>query len=134
MTSKNRVSSTFLRSLADAIDALSEHELKALLTSAKLDTLLGPVLNSPRVKPVNDQALREQAYSVMSTLAEASSREEAREYLAIAKPSRRLLIKAAQLRDVHVVKEDTVAVLIEKLVANVVGSRLDSAAIRNGQR
>lgn len=132
MSNKNRVASAFLRALADAIDELHERELDALLRGARIDTLIKSSAKNQRATSSDDPSVSQQAEVLMSNLTQASSRNEARNYLRMMKPSRRILVRLAQGRDVHVIKEDTIAVLIEKLVENVVGSRLDSAAIRNG--
>jgi len=134
MGKKNRVTSMFLRALADAVDELSEKELERLLNSSGIGTLIKTGSRKPQAVREEDYSLVHQVHDVMFNLSQTSSREEALRYLTQLRPSRRLLVMLANNRDVHVVKQDTIGILIEKIVANVVGSRLDSDAIRNGDR
>jgi hypothetical protein len=130
--SKRDISSHFLRSLADAIDALSEQEFRTLLATAGLRRLVQAAGRSDSRTKANRENLIIEAQALLSRLHEMPSREQARSYLTSDTPSRNVLIHAAKLRDMHVAKSDTVSVLIEKLVSNVVGAKLDSYAIRNG--
>lgn len=130
--SKRDISSRFLRSLADAIDLLSEQEFRTLLATAGLRRLVQSAGGSELRSNANREGQISEARSLLSILDEMRSREEARSFLMRDTPSRNVLIHAAKLRDMHVAKSDTVSVLIEKLVSNVVGAKLDSHAIRNG--
>ena len=134
---KSEIVSRFLRALADAVDALDERELQGLLRSSKLDTLLprsGSRGRSSRTKTRPDpRETREIAQAMMRDLLVCESREDAQSFLDDFGATRAILVEAAKLRDVPVAKQDTVPFIKQKLVANAVGSRLDSAAIR-GER
>ena len=130
--SKRDISSKFLRALADAIDSLSEDEFRILLATAGLRQLVQSVGRSDPRTNANRDVLIFEAGSLLSILEEMESREKARDYLARNTPSRNVLIHAAKLRDMHVAKSDTISILVEKLVSNIVGAKLDSRAIRNG--
>jgi hypothetical protein len=130
---KGQVISKLLRALADAIDGLDENELQAMLSHSGLRELVPATRQpAPRSRGCRSDPAEIQAQSrlIMENLTTMGSRTEALSFLNDLKPTRLVLLDAAKLRDVHIQKQDTNAVIMEKLVANVVGSRLDSAAIR----
>ncbi|MEC3950833.1 hypothetical protein [Sphingobium sp. HWE2-09] len=131
---KRRAAANYLRALADAVDALDTTELDALLNAGNLRSLRAPpkkprASNSRSKNQGDDQA---RADAVMDVLARSTTRAEAHAKLLELELTKAVLLKAAKSRAVHVVNKDSVAVIIDKLVANTVGSRLDSEAIRNG--
>jgi hypothetical protein len=128
-----RVISEFLKAVARAVDGLSDAEVQQLLRSAGVRGVLrsgGRSKNPTRSQNVNGAAIHAQAVELMETLIHMPSREDAASYLEELAPNRLVLLEAAKLREVHVLKQDTNPVIMNKLVENVVGSRLDSAAIR----
>jgi hypothetical protein len=130
--SKGRVISEFLLALARQIEHLTDEELNALLRDAGIDGILRNRSKSLRPKNFDRSVQRTEAEALMQELANQPSRESARELLIGLAPSRRVLVEAAKVREVHIAKEDTISTISEKLVENVVGSRLDSARIRGG--
>jgi hypothetical protein len=129
--SKGRVISEFLLALARQIEHLTDDELNALLRDAGIDGILRN--RSKNLRPNFERSVqRTEAEALMLELAKQPSRESARDLLISLAPSRRVLVEAAKIREVHVAKEDTISTISEKLVENVVGSRLDSARIRGG--
>lgn len=130
---KKIVSSALLRALADAIDELDEREFAGVLSAAGLQRLA----QDPQTKRSNasrsvskDEEML--ANEIMLNLTQTASREAAHELIKKYNPNRRVLVKLAKMRDVHIVKQDNGAIVVEKLVENIVGSRLDSEAIRFG--
>jgi hypothetical protein len=128
-----RVISEFLKAVARAVDGLSDEEVQQLLRSAGVRGLLrseGRSKNPARSQNIDGAATHAQAVELMEKLVHMPSREDATSYLRELAPNRLVLLAAAKLREVHVLKQDTNPVIMNKLVENVVGSRLDSAAIR----
>ena len=72
----------------------------------------------------------EEVKSLLEQLKEVSTREAAYEILEKLDFTRRDLEAMARDRNVHVTKDDNVRRIKEKLVEVIVGSRLNSAAIR----
>ena len=130
---KRKAITNLLRAVADAIDCLSDEELEAVLSTGSLRITTNGSdargrISRPRKNRTENQSDVE---ALMADLARAESREEARNYLNSRQPSRTLLLAAAKSRSVHISREDKIPMIIEKLIANTVGSRLDAAAIRN---
>lgn len=127
---KARIISDFLVALARRVELLTDEELEGMLDDAVLSCILGQQPKSRSRKRLEPTDVELQPEALIVELASKSSREEAAEFLATRAPSKRVLTEAAKIREVHVAKEDTVKTISEKLVENVVGSRLDSARIR----
>lgn len=127
---KARIISDFLVALARQVESLTDEELEGLLDDAALGRILRQRPKPPSKNHMGLADVRSQAEALMGELATKSSREEAARFLAELAPSKRILVEAAKMREVHVVKQDTLKTISEKLVENVVGSRLDSARIR----
>ena len=128
--SKARIISDFLVALSRQVENLTEEELEQLLNDAALVRILRQTARSRPKKSIDIGAWQSQAQALMKELATKSTREEAAAFLESLSPTKRTLTEAAKLREVHVVKQDTIKSISEKLVENVVGSRLDSARIR----
>lgn len=131
--SKNKITSSFLRSFADAIDALDEKELQAVLDVAGLKKILAPKKKYTRVTDsvVEDRnRVQNLAHEIVAALSTMTTTEKALEYLDGLKTSRAVLVEAGRMRDVHIVKQDNVETIKTKLIARMVGYRLDSSAIR----
>jgi hypothetical protein len=123
--------SQLLRRIADAIETMTEEELNrflAALPSGKRSTK-----SSARV-PLNADKIRNfssaQLQAIVHQLEQASTREEGAKFLYELNLSRSDLATIARVRNVHVTKYDNVPRIIEKLVETVIGSRLNSRAIR----
>jgi hypothetical protein len=129
-----RVISDFLVALARQVESLTNEELENLLDGAAVGRILRQEQKSRPKKRVEPADVQSQAAAVMGELASKSTREEAAAFLAALAPSKRVLTEAAKMREVHVVKQDTTKTISEKLIENVVGSRLDSARIRGASR
>jgi hypothetical protein len=130
MMNKARVISDFLVALARQVELLSDEELEGLLDDAALGSILRQRPRSQSKERAEPADVQSQAEALMGELASKSSRAEAAEFLAALAPSKRVLIEAAKMREVHIVKQDSLKTISEKLIENVVGSRLDSARIR----
>jgi hypothetical protein len=127
---KGRIISDFLLALARQVESLTDDELAGLLDDVSLGRILRQRPTSRSRQRIKQGDVRSQAEALMGELARTSSRQEAAEFLAALAPSKYVLTEAAKMREVHVVKQDTLKTISEKLVENVVGSRLDSARIR----
>jgi hypothetical protein len=127
---KGRVISEFLVTLARQVERLEDEELDVLLKDAGVGGIFRVQSKSSRPKTADRAEVQLEAEALMRELANQPSREGAKAFLDALSPSRRVLIEAAKMREVHIVREDTVKTISEKLVENVVGSRLDSARIR----
>jgi hypothetical protein len=127
---KGRAVSEFLVALARQVEHLTDEELDVMLKDAGLKGVFRSQSKSPRPKSLSQMEVRCEAEALMQKLANQSSREGASALLATLAPSRRVLIEAAKMREVHIIREDTVITITAKLIENVVGSRLDSARIR----
>lgn len=126
---KRAATVNYLRSLADLIEALSETEVEAVLTGAGLEHLARDNgLQQPGGRDKRGSFAK--AHELIGGLELCQSRETARGFLLDRRPSKSLLVQAADLRDIHITKADTIDTLIEKLISNVIGSKLDSEAIR----
>ena len=127
---KARIISDFLVVLARRVKTLTDEEVEALLDDADLRHILREKPKFRLQKRTDLADVQSQADSLMKDLDKKSSREEAAKFLAALAPRKPVLIEAAKMREVHVVKQDTLKIISDKLVENVVGSRLDSARIR----
>lgn len=127
---KGAVISTFLRALANAVEAIPDGELDELLRRDGLRGLLGRGRKRPASSKTPKPRPKEEAAALMAKLVLATTRNEAAAILERDPPTRNVLVEAAKTRNVHILKQDTNEVLRTKLIENVVGSRLDSAAIR----
>ncbi len=127
---KGAVLSKLLRALADAVEALSDDEVEELLSRNGVGPLLSRGRSWPASPKDEKQRPKEAAEALMNSLKSVTSRDAAAAVLEREHPTRAVLVEAAKIRNVHVLKQDTVDVLRIKLIENVVGSRLDSAAIR----
>lgn len=126
------VISKFLRSLAIAVERMSDQEIDELLRVGGATALARRAKTSRRgSKPAKPRAdIQAEAANIVDTISRIPSREEAARILDGLAPTRSVLAQAAKLRQIHVAKDDTNSVIREKLVEHLVGSRLDSAAIR----
>jgi hypothetical protein len=117
-----------LRTLAAAVESLSPSELREFadnlgkrITTSFDDT----ERSSPR-----DDVNRTRISTIMSELHGCETRDEALSLMKVGKLSRRELIEVARTCSVHIAKDDNISRIEEKVVEAIVGSRLNSNAIR----
>src|SRR5437588_13080040 len=111
---KGRAISEFLVALARHVERLTDEELEWLLKDAGLGGILRKQPTSRRTERVEQAEVQSQAEALMRELANQTSRERAAGFLANLAPSRRVLIEAAKMRDVHIIRQDTVSTISEK--------------------
>ncbi|WHA41921.1 hypothetical protein [Agrobacterium larrymoorei] len=156
MTSNSTKLADFLRKIADAIEPLDAPSLDAFLRqnsvpiasdvgkndreSAKASGGLSK--KTPKAKTAGRvQTKRKKSQSppskgleelrnILSELQNANARDVGTRVLKNHKLIKADLIALAKLADVHIMKNDTVSRLEEKLVETLIGSRLNSQAIR----
>lgn len=83
-----------------------------------------------RVKPAGKSELRANPNDVVDWLRQVNTREEGMEFLNREVTNRRELAQVSRVADVYISKEDTIDKIREKLIEALVGSRLNSMAIR----
>lgn len=120
-----------LRHVAAAVERMSEEELNRFARE------LPKLIRDVRVHRGGDVASRRPLKSdhlssveVLERLQRAASREEGQGILAELRLTRRELVAVAHERSVHITKQDSVSRIEEKLVEAIIGSRLNSQAIR----
>jgi hypothetical protein len=149
----------FFRALADACEKLTEDELdfaisefqsftKALKSGEPHRIFGGPThrrgtldylpgSQAPR-KSVRGRSTKIgkspiSPATVLDQLNRANSRKEGEKILQNLKLSRNELLAVANARSVYVSKDDNVRRIHEKLVESIIGTKLDSGAIRGGE-
>ena len=119
-----------LAAFANALDSMSDREYDLLIQGK---ATLGIVKErKPKKKLQDDSCLDEEISELVQKLHDAESREVAKSLLAsIDHPKRKeFLIRLARACKVRVTPKDNIAKIEQKLVENVVGSKLRSQAIR----
>lgn len=121
-----------LRAIADLIERNNSPEI-AVITAA-----MGQGSSKQRGKksagPVKVKETSSPDLAALATfILESSDRAEAKQILERENLTRRELMKLGQTHNVHIVKEDTIDLIEDKIVEALVGSRLSSKAIR-GER
>lgn len=129
---KARIISDFLMVLARHVESLTDAEVNEILNDKSLRRIFTQKPKLQVKKPEEPAEVHLKAEALMKDLTNKSSREEAVEFLDQLAPNKSVLIEAAKIREVHIVKQDTLKTISDKLIENVVGSRLDSARIRGG--
>lgn len=117
----------FLRTLADAVERMSGQEFKDFI-SGNSEAALRKSDSSKRHRAggLNEAAVAE----IINSLQSLKSRDEGMEALKRLDLSRSELAIVARARNLHVMKEDKISRIQEKLVEAIIGSRLSSQAIR----
>jgi len=120
-----------LRKIADAIErssveTLEDFDIELKPRRMRTDPAHGGEKRSTRRVALNPAEVK----NLLEQLKEVSTREAAYEILEKLDFTRRGLEDMARDRNVHVTKDDNVQRIKEKLVEVIVGSRLNSAAIR----
>lgn len=120
-----------LRAIADVIEKSSPAEIAALTRSLKDSK------SSRRRKATASENALELSRPNLDEIAEkllaGSDRDQAMKLLADENLSRKELAALARNHNVHVVKEDSIGTIETKIVEALVGSRLNSRAIRGEQ-
>lgn len=119
--------SRLLRSVAKAVDGATEVEIDALISMLERGAWKS---KTPAVKPAKRRTDSKVLRSVLSDLSQAANRDEGQALLAQNELGRTDLEALSRLANVHVTKADTLPSIREKLVENMIGSRLNSEAIR----
>ncbi|MXZ19508.1 MAG: hypothetical protein F4Y84_02635 [Caldilineaceae bacterium SB0665_bin_25] len=119
-----------LTAFADALNSMDDNEFE-LLAAGKGKLRLVKERKATG-KSLEDSTSSEAIAEMAQRLADAESRDEATSLLAsIEHPRKReFLAQLAQACKIRVMSKDTVAVIEQKLIEDVVGSRLVSQAIR----
>lgn len=123
-SSEDRQVAELLRAIATAIENGVD------LTSIALD-LAGR--HSTETKSVRSDIAQKRIAEIIQLLQRSKTREEAISIIRNQKLARRDLIEIARFCSAHVTKDDKVSRIEEKLVEAIVGSRLNSEAIRGSQ-
>ena len=115
----------------DALSAMDDREID-LLIQGKATLRVVEKSKNKKAIPLDDTCLDEAISDVAQKLNVAESREDAASLLAsINQPRKKdFLLLLAKFCGVRVESKDSIAMIERKLVENVVGSRLDSEAIR----
>jgi hypothetical protein len=120
-----------LRKIADAIEKSSVDELEDFDVELTPKKMRHRALNEheSRANKKADLAPKE-AESLLDELMKSATREAASDILDKLDLTRKELVDLARPRSVHVTKDDNVKRIKEKLIEAIVGSRLNSLAIR----
>ena len=131
MRESRQVMSKLLSAVADVLDSMDDREF-ALLIQGKLKLRTTEKRETKKTPPLSDTRLDEAIDQMTQKLSTAESREAAASLLAsINQPRRReCLLLLAKACGVRVESKDNIERIEQRLVENVVGSRLDSEAIR----
>jgi hypothetical protein len=118
-----------LRAIADLIERNNLPEIEALTTAmARGASNQRPKKTSDLGKP-KYRALPDLS-AIATRILDASDRAEAKEILERENLTRKELTQLGQAHNVHIVKEDKVELIEAKIIEALVGSRLNSRAIR----
>lgn len=116
-----------LRAIADLIEASGSANISALTSEI---TQLAPKSSRKLPTTVNRREPRPDVPVISERLIAASGREEAFEILTEARLTRKELTELSRGHNIHVVKTDNIETIEGKIVESLVGSRLNSKAIR----
>ena len=115
-----------LRAIANSVEKLDETQLNEFMSDLKRPRLSGKSgakKKHAKVDPVELEKL-------LGQLIELTTRDQGSRLLDDLDLSRKDLERLARLRDIHVSKDDNISKIKEKVVEVVIGSRLNSRAIR----
>lgn len=119
----------FIKQLAVSVDEMSDAEFNAFFSD------FPPKVKEQRSRNIDRKSRSGESPSdsvneAMELITAANSREAARSYLKTLQLTRRELTALARRLQVHITKEDPIDHIGEKIIESVVGSRLNSLAIR----
>ena len=130
MCESKQAISKLLLAFADAIESMNDREFEMLVQGkAKLRLVEKPASSK---KPVLDSYLDQAVAEIAHKLNESESRETAEAVIAsINQPRRRdFLLRVSKACDVTVGSKDNIARIEQKLIENIVGSKLRLQAIK----
>lgn len=114
-----------LRAIADVIERNSPTEIAAVTAA-----LTGTAERSQKGRLASKKSTPAPLSEITKALLEFSDRDEALRFLAERSLNKKELTALARSNNVHVVKEDNVEKIVSRIVEALVGSRLNSLAIR----
>lgn len=120
-----------LHSVASAIDRLDDGQLQIFaenLRKSAVGATPGRLDSKNRHAKIDPIKLE----MGLTKLSEFKTRQEGAAFLEDLALSRKELEALAKMRNIHVIKDDNVAKIKEKLIENIIGARLSSTAIRGG--
>lgn len=125
---KNKTIARLLRRLAETLEKTPEADLEALL-SGRARLVVSPAgadRRSPRQKRTPSKKITE----LVAKLRDLRSREDGLALLRTMRLNRRELEELARLMDLPVLRDDGSERLVQKIVEESIGARLNSEAIR----
>ena len=126
-----KTTSKLLSIVFDVLGSMDDREID-LLIQGKATLRVVEKNRSKKATPIDDSCLDEAISDMAQQLSTADSRASAENLLAsINQPRRKdFLLRLAKTCSVRVESKDSIAIIERKLVENVVGTRLDSEAIK----
>lgn len=121
-----------LRRMAELIEAMDDTEFEDFLGDIR-SARPTPKSAGSRRTPRQEPPAKSDSYTsreIVNRLQEADTREEGALILEQLHLTRRELVAVAHARSVHVTKEDNISRIEQKLIEAIIGSRLNSQAIR----
>ncbi|MDF8332010.1 hypothetical protein [Novosphingobium cyanobacteriorum] len=119
---------SLLRAIADVIERNSPLEI------AELTEAMKPSKTAKSRQPASSSKakskVRVDLNALSQRLLEATDRTQAAKILEDAYLSRKELADLGRIYDVHLIKEDNIEIIEQKIVESLVGARLNSRAIR----
>ena len=132
MSGTKKILTKLLVAFADALDSMDDREFDLLINGKARLRVVEPN-RTTRALPLEDSCLDGTISDMAKRLNAAESRESAANLLAsIDQPQKKnFLLLLAKSCGVRVESKDSIARIEQRLIENVVGSRLDSEAIKN---
>lgn len=126
-----QTTSKLLSIVFDVLGSMDDREID-LLIQGKATLRVVEKNRNKKAMPIDDSCLDETISGMAQKLSAADSRASAENLLAsINQPRRKdFLLRLAKTCGVRVESKDSIAIIERKLVENVVGTRLDSEAIK----
>jgi hypothetical protein len=119
---------TIFRRLAEAIDALTEDEIKRL-SDPQYDVEVRAVRRRPKEDTL-DATLKVDADEVIRTITGKATRLEAQSFLDSNFSNKKMLEQIARRLDIPIIRQDKVEVLRDKIIEATVGAKMRSQAIQ----
>jgi hypothetical protein len=132
MTVERALLVRMLRRMAEVFEAMDDAELECFfggLQSRGRTSKVGGSRRAAATEPLTEKDLF-QANDIVHRLQQARTRDEGTSILVDLNLTKRELVAIARARSVHITKEDNIRRIEEKLVEALIGSRLNSQAIR----
>lgn len=119
---------TIFRRLAEAIDALTEEEIKRL-SDPQYDVEVRAVRRRPKEDSLGATSNID-ADDVIKTLTSKATRLEAQSFLDSNFSNKKMLEQIARRLDIPIIRQDKVEVLRDKIIEATVGAKMRSQAIQ----